>query len=1022
MFRRFIGVSFVLVLFLLPAAAQDSPGELEKLFAEGETLRGAREAEKRREAIDKFKELAPRFAALGLKKREADCLNNVGNLYKNLGDFENSLPHLDRALGIYREINETRGEFAALMNLGQSYRYLGRSGATDFVDQALSLARQLGHKEFEASALNERGVYLYTTAEIRGSLEPFELASAIFGELGKKRQQATLMNNLGLIRRTLGEQDTAIRMYQDALQIFRSERYPDGEADVALNLSAAYSDLFMATEAIEHFELALSLYRETGNKQREAVVLNNIGVFYNGLGDHESSRDHYQLSAEIAESIGNKRQHATALKNLGNAFMSLGQPEKALELLYRSLLMTRELKNRFEEATILQSLGHVYERTAEYEKGNGPLSEALAIFREVKNRDGEAGALYGLGLLREKTGKHAEAVQLYTDALKIRRELSMPADEARVMLGLARATRDAGDTQAAIAMVEEAIAKIESLRTGLPGHELRTAFFTLGKDAYDLHIDLLMRSSGDAPPAAAMAKAFGSAERSRARSLLESVFESRTDVRSGVDEKALERERRLLAALNARERYRMNLAAGKLRPEKLAAVEQEIRLLLDEYHQNRARMRAVSPGYSSLTKPHTLTLGETQQKVLDPETALLEYSIGDEGSYLWVVTDKSAAGHRLPKMKVIAAKVRKLYDSLVERNREVPSESPRQRSDRLAKADRDLEIASRELGDSILPPGLNGLAGKRLAIVPDGPLHFVPFSALRTGTSAAVRAPGNSVSSGQFLIETNEIVSLPSASTLAALRGSRERASSENQNLVSVVADPIFSRDDVRFKAIASSEAGKANQTVAMAPRIEQIRTKLRSDLGRLRFSRSEAESIISLVPAARRMAVLDFAANKPSVLSRDFTSSRILHFATHGLISTEFPELSGIVLSLLDEKGAPQDGFLRLHDIYNMRIDADLVVLSACDTALGREFKGEGIVGLSRGFMYAGASDVVASLWKVDDRATADLMKRFYQFLLKEKMRPAEALRRAQVSMIKTRSTQNPYYWAAFTIQGDWQ
>ncbi|MBK9155602.1 MAG: CHAT domain-containing protein [Chloracidobacterium sp.] len=1020
MFRNFLTVLLLFLLSFKFAGAQDTPEEVERLFKEADALRAARDAGTRRQAIEKLKELAPRFRALGLRKREADCLNSVGNLYKNLSDFNASLSFLEKGLEIYREIGERRGEFAALMNLGQSYRYLGKPGAADLVNQALALARQMENKELEAFALNELGVLFYTTAEIRASLEPLEQAAAIFRELGRKRQQASLLNNIGLIRRTLGEQEAALRLFREALQLFRAEQYRDGEADAALNLSAAYSDMFMAAEAIEYFDLALNLYRQAGNKQRESVVLNNIGVFYNGIGDDESARDYYQLSAEIADSIGNKRQVATAIKNLGTVSLNLGRPEHALELLNDALLIVRELKNRFEEATVLNAIGIVYERTGQFEKAEKPLMDALSIFREVKNRNGEANALYVLGLVREKTGKHAEASQFYTEAIQIRRELIMPGDEAPIMLGLARVARNEGDIPRAISMVEDAIAKIETLRTGLPGHELRTAFFSIGKEAYDLYIELLMQTASAGRADEKLAKAFESAERSRARSLLESVFESRSDIRSGIDADALERERRLQAALNARERYRMSLLSGRSSPEKISAVEQEIRILLDEYHQHRARLRSQNPQYTALTQPRTLSLSEVQKNLLDPNTVLLEYSIGDKASFVWVVTQRTITGHRLPEKEVIAAQVRRIYDSFADRNRFLPSESPRQRSERLARAAREFELASRSLGKMILPTGLGEFVGRRLAIVPDGPLHFVPFAALKF--TVAAPAEGSLKGRESYLIETNEIVSLPSASTVAVLRNSRGRSTNDERRVVSVLADPIFNSDDVRFKAIAGSGNDPAAPTAATPTRLEHGRSKLRSDLSRLRFSRTEADSIASLVPAERRLTVLDFDANKSQVLSKNFTSSRILHFATHGLISTEYPELSGIVLSLLDKQGKPQDGFLRLHDIYNIRIDADIVVLSACDTALGKEFKGEGIVGLARGFMYAGASDVVASLWKVDDRATADLMKRFYQYLVKEELPPGQALRRAQLSLLRAGGTRDPFFWAAFTVQGDWK
>jgi CHAT domain-containing protein len=190
----------------------------------------------------------------------------------------------------------------------------------------------------------------------------------------------------------------------------------------------------------------------------------------------------------------------------------------------------------------------------------------------------------------------------------------------------------------------------------------------------------------------------------------------------------------------------------------------------------------------------------------------------------------------------------------------------------------------------------------------------------------------------------------------------------------------------------------------------------------RLRFSRQEADEITRLAPEEKRFEALDFAASRATAMSADLGQYRIVHFATHGLINNQHPELSGMVLSLVDEQGHPQNGFLRLYDIYNLRLGADLVVLSACQTALGKEIKGEGLVGLTRGFMYAGAPRVVASLWRIDDRATAEFMKRFYQAMLGEGLRPAAALRAAQVSMWKERRWQSPHYWAAITFQGEWK
>ena len=190
----------------------------------------------------------------------------------------------------------------------------------------------------------------------------------------------------------------------------------------------------------------------------------------------------------------------------------------------------------------------------------------------------------------------------------------------------------------------------------------------------------------------------------------------------------------------------------------------------------------------------------------------------------------------------------------------------------------------------------------------------------------------------------------------------------------------------------------------------------------RLPYTRLEADQLLALTPRASSFRATDFQASRATVLSSDLGKYRYVHFATHGVLDTERPGLSSLVLSMVDAQGKPQDGFLRANEIYNLKLPAELVVLSACQTGLGKEIKGEGLVGLTQGFMYAGAARVVVSLWNVNDKATAELMTRFYEKMLKQGERPAAALRAAQVEMWKQKQWQSPYYWAAFTMQGEWR
>ena len=470
----------------------------------------------------------------------------------------------------------------------------------------------------------------------------------------------------------------------------------------------------------------------------------------------------------------------------------------------------------------------------------------------------------------------------------------------------------------------------------------------------------------------------------------------------------------------------MRLLNGKHTEEQAAEAANEIKALTSQYQDVEAEIRAKSPRYAALTQPQPLNSEEIQRQTLDDRTLLLEYFLGEERSYLWAVSASSVKSYELSKRADIeeaALRVKKLITARVTREE---GESPERRLARITESEARYWPEAARLSRMILGPAMSELKGKRLAIVPDGELQDVAFGALpippASGDSKAPRRDD-----WLPLIVEHEIVSLPSVSALAVLRketaGRRPAAKT-----VAVLADPVFDKDDERIKLTIADKSGKESPLVATAPANSDLTRATEEVIGnggaisRLPFSRAEAEAILSLAPKAGALKALDFNASRATATSAELSQYRIVHFATHGLLNRTHPELSGVVLSLVDRQGEPQDGFLQLHDVYNLDLPAELVVLSACQTGLGKAVWGEGLVGLTRGFMYAGSKRVVASLWGVQDSATAELMKRFYGAMLGEKqMRPAEALRAAQVEMWKQKRWRSPYYWGGFMLYGEW-
>jgi CHAT domain-containing protein len=635
-------------------------------------------------------------------------------------------------------------------------------------------------------------------------------------------------------------------------------------------------------------------------------------------------------------------------------------------------------------------------------------------------------------MVYDTLGEKQKALEKYNEAMLITRAIGERNGEAVNLLGIARVEQKRGNLNQARQVIEQAIGLIESLRTSIVSQELRASYFANRQEFFESYIDVLMQMHKQNPAAAFDSVALAVSERARARSLLELLKESRADIRQGVDSSLLERERSLQQRINAKAAAQFALLNRKHTPAQADAFAKEIASITTEYEELRAQIRARSPRYAALTQPQPLSLAEIQQQVLDPDTVLLEYSLGDEASYIFVVSQTSITSHQLPKRAEIEAATRRVRELLTAPQPQ-PGDTEAKFQARVKEAREGYWTQAAALSRMLLGPVASQLGKKRLAIVADGALQYIPFAAL-PAPSSGNDGGRNSGTEPQPLFVEHEIVSLPSASTLATLR--RETAGRKPaEKSLAVLADPVFTDDDTRVrrdvgKAGAKGKTRSADSDemdIAFQPEVRSGRETgvigAEGGFGRLLSTRREAAAISAFVPELERMQALDFQASRATALRPELGEYRIVHFATHGMLNNIHPELSGIVLSLVDKEGKPQDGFLRLQDIYNLKLPAELVALSACQTGLGKEIKGEGLIGLARGFMYAGAPRIVASLWKVDDRATSELMKRFYQGMLgPEALRPAAALRQAQLSIWKEKQWREPYYWAAFVLQGEWK
>ncbi|AFY37287.1 Tetratricopeptide TPR_1 repeat-containing protein [[Leptolyngbya] sp. PCC 7376] len=920
------------------------------------------------------------------------------------------------ALELFQQVKNVAWQASTLNKLGLVSDLLGEKDvALERYEASLALHQEAENPPGEAAALNNIGHLYSSTGDKQKALEFYTTALTLMREIGDRQWEGTALNNIGAVHHALGELEIALEYYEESLPILREVGNRSGEARTLSSVGAIYDVLGDRQKALDHHALALAIYSEINDRNGEATALNNLGTVYDDLGEEDLALEYYEASVVLSREAGERLGEARTLGNIGGIYRNRGEYEKAVEYLLEALPLLQAIGDRFGEATTLSDIGLIFLDVGRPERALEYYEQALPITQDTGNRPGEASVLNRLGRLYAEQDELAKAIDYFQESLTLSQAMGDRPGQALQFYNIAYFERQQNNTEIAVTAIESAIEIVEDLRVKVASPELRQSYFATVQFYYELYIELLMEQEAKNPNQGYAQKAFLASEQSRARTLLDLLTEANADIREGVDPDLLAQEKELLATLDLVEKARVSILNDpKSTSTEKKEADENLAITTSIYKDLQTEIRLASPKYANLKYPEPLSVEELQQNILDDDTVLFQYSLHRNKSYLWAISKDDFVSYELANLGTLQTAIEQVRQNITSIRLNLPPHLERVRTQQRLNA-------IQTLSELVLAPALDELDKKRLVIVADEDLHFIPFSVL-------------SLSGQEYnpLGDRHEIVNVPSVSALESLRVN-ENTPIQSDASLAMIADPVFNNQDCRLDGgapICDNPTSDPDPTFASGQTLDSLALK-RSAKGfddvnwdRLLGTRTEAQSILNLLAqqSGDTLQAFDFDANRDLMTGDRLEDYDLIHIATHGFLNTVEPELSGIVFSLVDQNENPQNGFLRLNDVFNLKLNASLVVLSACQTGLGDQVKGEGLVGLSRGFMYAGVPRLIVSLWQVDDAATAEFMTRFYRLLLKENLAPAAALQQTQREMRTETEWQHPFYWAAFIFQGDWQ
>ena len=956
-------------------------------------------------AVKLFEQTAEDWEKLTEPQKAAFCLNEAAKLAQIYYDHETSFRALKRAIIIEKKYDLLEEEtissslYALFLNDKSD-----KNNSRKLSEKAFLLSDRTNSVQAKAYSHFCKGIYEYYYGKIKAATDFFEQAQLYAQETQDIFIISQTLFYVGYAYIREGYSYRATDKMNLALQLCKKFDYKKGLALSYFGLATSYY-LNEKQKALDYFKKSESLFPANFEWMEKARIATAIGNIYMDLGEFELAESNFQKAIPNYEKANYLLGKITTLTLLADTYSLKTELMKARQTYKLALELTTNTNDKFRFANIKEGLGNVEFKGNNFDSAIKNYLQALQLYNDIGVRLPGIENLIGSAYQHKRDYKKARGY--YSSALKTTRQTKDFLILSETLFNLSKLELVENSSDEALNSIKESITITDNLYSDVANTTLKSSYFSTVFERYELFIQLLMKKHKQSPNENYAIEALQATERSRARVMLENLSLSEADFTKDADAETVRREKEIRVLLNAKADKLIDLLSQNAEKSETDKISVDINELEYDLESIKSELKQKSPIYSAIKNPPPFDVAEFQQNILDENSLLLEFSFGIEESYLWLVGKTEVSSYVLPPRAEIETYIENLRAQVA--SREIKEgEEVEDYQKRISEAESNYQREARELSNQLFGQIADKLSNKRLIIVPDGKLHYFPVSALPLPNSA----------SDDPILLTNETVYEPSAQTLSLLAKSRNQSVTATKDLL-VFSDPIFTTDDARFSADNKPLENSNTQSV-QTDKFRFVETL--SNLTRLPASKDESDSIIKIIGASESDVFSGFRANREQLLNVKTGDYKILHFATHGLTNEQRPELSGIILSRFDEKGQKLDESFRIHDIYGLNLNADLVVLSACETGIGKEVKGEGLMSLNNAFLQTGAKSVMASLWKVEDGATLELMKTFYGAMKDENLTPSQALRQAQIKLRRNPQYQSPFYWAAFTVQGDFR